>query len=281
MHKLRSDILSAGKERPSPVAAKIRAPKGEAGIGPSLAAIPVKRTESRTTNQREKERAPAALAATVLTLRRRSFEATIVNLSSDGAMIEVDCDAHIGERVSIPLGDGSDGECVVRWVKGSRLGIEFDGYSLEIGRADDGSFVFRRNNAAKRRISERAPRQTLVWRATVHTGADAIAVRLANVSATGAMLEGELKLSPGTSILLDLAGAGMMPSTVRWAEPGRIGVLFDRDFDVKLLSICSQAEAGPRKVEWIKPEFLQDENDPNSPHRDWSRFAADDLASFR
>lgn len=277
MHKLRSDILSAGKERPSPVVAKAK----PASLGGSLAAIPVKRTESRTTNQREGDRLPGVIATTTLTYGRHKHDARVVNLSSDGAMVELDLEVHIGDRVGISLGDGSEGACIVRWIKAGRIGLEFDGYSLELGQAADGSFAFRRNDAAKRRIAERAPRQSLVWRATVHAGHDAIPVRLVNVSATGAMLEGELGLADGAAILLDFSGAGMMPSTICWSEKGRVGVVFEREFDVSALSICVAADEAASKIDWVKPVYLQDERDPNSPHNDWSRLTLADLTYFR
>lgn len=277
MHKLRSDILSAGRERPSPVATKAKA----ATLGGSLASVPVKRTESRTTNQREGDRLPGVIATTTLTYGRHKHDARVVNLSSDGAMVELDLDVRIGDRVGISLGDGSDGKCIVRWIREGRIGLEFDGYSLELGQADDGSFAFRRNTSGKRRIAERAPRQSLVWRATIHAGHDSIPVRLVNVSSSGAMLEGDLAFEEGATVLLDLSGAGMMPSTIRWCEKGRAGVVFERDFDVGILSICAAADDGPRKVDWVKPAYLQDERDPNSPHNDWSRLSLADLSYFR
>lgn len=276
MHKLRSDILSAGQERPSPVAAKTKAKA--ASLGGSLAAIPVKRTESRTTNQRDGDRLPDVLAETVLTLRRKKYEARVVNISSDGAMLEVEAELLIGERVSISLGDGSDGKCVVRWVKNGRVGLEFDGYSLELGRGEDGSFAFRRSTEGKRKIAERAVRQSLVWRATLHHGHDSLPVRLANVSSTGALLEGVLAIEPGSAVLLDFAGVGMMPSTVRWCKGGSIGLLFDRHFDVRALAICAREDAGLRKIDWVKPEYLMDERNPNSPHAGrWEKLTLADL----
>lgn len=279
MHKLRSDILSAGQDRPSPVAAKTTAtPKPRvASLGASLAAIPVKRTESRTTNQREGDRVPGVIADTTLTVRRRKMDARVVNLSCDGAMIEVDVELHIGERVAISLGDGGSGKCVVRWIRGGRIGLEFDGFSLELGQGPEG-FAFRRSEEAKRKIAERATRQALVWRATLHHGPDSTPVRLANVSTTGALLEGAPDVEVGASVLIDLSGAGMMPSTVRWAEGGRVGVLFDREFDVQLLSICAAHDAAPKKIDWVKPEYLTDERNPNSPHAGrWEKLTLEDL----
>lgn len=273
MHKLRAEILSSGVPRPSPVAAK----KPAAALGASLANIPVKRTESRTTNQREGDRLPGVIAETTLTIRRRKQPARVINISSDGAMLEVDADVHIGDKVAIELGDGSDGPCIVRWLRDGRIGLEFDGYSLELGYSQDGQFAFRRNSAKPRKITERAKRESLVWRATLHAGPDSIPVRMINVSATGAQLEGTVDLAPDMPVLLDFASVGMMPSTVRWCEKGRVGLSFDRHFDVSLLAICTAADAKEQKVEWIKPVYLRNERDPNSPHRDWAKFTPEDL----
>jgi len=277
VHKTRSEILS-GAPRASPVAAKRRA---AVASGASLTAIPVKRTESRTTNQRTGDRTPGILAATRLTLRRRKFDARVVNLSADGAMIEVDAEARIGEAVTMTFGEGDTGKAIVRWVRNGRIGVEFDGYSLELGRNADGSFAFRRNTQKHRKTIERAPRQSLVWRAHVHAGERSIPVKLTNVSASGAQLEGELEFAEGTSLLLDFASVGMLPSTVRWCDGKRMGLSFDKHFDVSLLSICAVSQQEIRKMNWIKPEYLANENDPNSPHRDWSKITAEDVACFR
>jgi len=277
VHKIRSEILS-NAPRPSPVAAKTRKP---AALGASLAAIPVKRTESRTTNQREGDRVPGVLASTTLTLRRRKLDARVVNLSADGVMVEVDADARIGDRVTMTFGKGDAGTAIVRWIRDGRIGMEFDGYSLELGRNEDGSFAFRRNTGGRRKTTERAPRHSLVWRAHVHAGHQSIPVKLANVSASGASIEGEMDLPVGASVLLDFASVGMLPSTVRWCEGNRAGLSFDRHFDVSLLSICSVSEQSIRKIDWVKPEYLADENDPDSPHRNWEKMSPSDLAFFR
>lgn len=283
MHKIRSEILS-NTPRPSPVAAKTRKP---AVLGASLATVPVKRTESRTTNQREGDRVPGVLASTTLTLRRRKLDARVVNLSADGVMVEVDADARIGDRVTMTFGKGDaggkddTGSAIVRWVRDGRIGMEFDGYSLELGRNEDGSFAFRRNTAGRRKTAERAPRQALVWRAHVHAGDRSIPVKLANVSASGASIEGEMNLPVGASVLLDFASVGMLPSTVRWCEGDRAGLSFDKHFDVALLSICAVSDQAIRKIDWVKPDYLADENDPDSPHRNWDRMTPADLAFFR
>lgn len=276
MHKFRSEILSSATPRPSPVAAK---PRKAAALGASLAAIPVKRTESRKTNQREGDRIPGILASTTLTLRRRKMQSRVVNLSADGAMLEVDAEARIGDRVTMTFGDaGGTGKAIVRWVRDGRIGLEFDGYSLELGRNEDGSFVFRRETSARRKTTERAPRQSLVWRAHVHAGHQSIAVRLANVSASGALLEGDLDFEVGTSVLLDFASVGMLPSTVRWCDKGRMGLSFDRHFDVGLLAICAVPEQSIRKIDWVKPEYLMNERSPDSPHAAcWDKLTPEDL----
>ena len=116
MHKLRATILS-GDGHPvvtTDVPKRPAAPKPAATLGASLARIPVKRETSRVTHQRVGDRLPGVMAETVLTLRRRKHDAAVINLSSDGMMIEGEWEARIGEKVSVQLPDGSPGKAIVR-----------------------------------------------------------------------------------------------------------------------------------------------------------------------
>lgn len=256
MHKLRATILG-GDGHPTVTTATPKRPAAKgASLGASLAAIPVKRETSRITHQRVGDRLPGVMADTVLTLRRRKFDAAVINISSDGMMIEGEWEAHIGDKVGVALPDGSPGKAVVRWIRGDRLGLEFDGFSLEIGRTATGDFAFRRDTQPKRRVSERAPRKTLVWTATLHADTEMAPAKLRNISATGAQLDCPLQLAPDTKVTLSLGGAGFMPSTVRWCEGGRIGLSFARKFDVEMLTICADQDPAMRAIEWVKPEYL-------------------------
>lgn len=260
MHKLRATILN-GDGHP---VVTTDVPKRPASLGASLAKIPVKRETSRITHQRAGDRLPGVMAQTVLTLRRRKYDAAVINLSSDGMMIEGEWDARIGEKVSVQLPDGSPGNALVRWIRDARTGLEFDGFSLEIGRTPTGGFAFRRDTAPKRRISDRAPRKTLVWTATIHADSEMAPAKLRNISASGAQCDCALELAAGSRVTISLGGAGFMPSTVRWCEKGRIGISFDRPFDVEMLNICADQDPTMRAIEWVKPEYLN-ANSPWAP----------------
>lgn len=273
MHELRSAILSgAGVARATPVA-----PKRRLGHGSSLVGIPVRREESRLTNQRREDRLPGVIGSAVLTFRRRKHEARVVNLSSTGMMAECAIEPRIGERLGLDLGEAGRGKCVVRWIRGSRLGLEFDGFSLRLGRSDSGDFVFQRHEDDRPKQA-RAPRQALAWPASIHAGGETTAVRIRNISPAGALLESERDLPAETAVMLDLSGAGMVTGTVRWCEDGHIGVKFDRDFDLRALSACAQETGETTHATWLKPEYLETELEPDSPWAArWEKLTLADL----
>lgn len=261
MHEFRSTILSGAATGPvTPIKGKSRQ-----GSGSSLVGISVRREESRLTNQRREDRLPGVVACAILTFRRRKYEARVINLSSTGAMLECDIEPRIGEKVAIDLGDGSAGKCAVRWLRGSRIGVEFDGFGLMLGRSENGDFVISPDR--KRKESPRPPREALVWSAEIHADGLAVPARLRNISSRGALLESQRAIAPETKVLIDLHGAGMVPGVARWYEDGHVGVQFDREFDIRALSACIQAETGKNlpKANWLKPEYLETELDPNSP----------------
>lgn len=253
MHKLRATIL--GGEGPPVVTTDT--PKRPASLGGSLAAIPVKRETSRITHQRSGDRLPGAIAGTCFTLRRHAYDTSVINISSDGMMVELDIEARIGEAASVTLPDGSPGKCIVRWVREGRIGVEFQGFSLDIGRTPTGGFAFRRNIDPKRKIADRAARKSLVWNVTLHADTEMVPAKLRNISSSGAQIDCPLVLKPETRVLLALGGAGFMPSHIRWCEGGRIGLSFDRPFDIEMLSICADDDPTMKAIDWVKPEYLK------------------------
>lgn len=278
MHKLRATILNGGVHPPVSTSEPKRPAATKSSVGPSLMSLPVKRETSRTTHQRSSDRLPGIMASTTLTVRRAGHETAVLNLSSDGAMIETDVELRIGDRVAITLPDGTDGRCIVRWLRERRVGLEFDGFGLEIGRSATGTFTFRREVAPKRKIADRAKRRSMVWNATLHADTEMVGVKLRNVSASGAQLDCDLVLDAGTKVLLSLGGAGFMPSKVRWCEAGHMGLSFDREFDVDMLIVCAEQDESMKAIEWVKPEYLMDERSPDSP---WAaRFDKLTLADF-
>jgi hypothetical protein len=82
----------------------------------------------------------------------------------------------------------------------------------------------------------RPPRQGILKVASVQWNGMTIPVRVRNISTGGALLESSRTLPPESQIQLDLPGCGHLGAEVRWAEGKRMGVQFEQEFDLRLLS---------------------------------------------
>ena len=279
MHSIRS-IISGQQPQSTPIAAKRR--NGRASAEASLLALPIKREESRLTNHRCEDRQGGVIDSTVLHFRRRACQARVINISSHGAMVACEAEPPIGARVEIELGEAERGACVVRWLREGRIGLEFDGYTLQLGRSESGDFVFRRaEEEVEKKQPERAPRQALVWMGSLHSDTGVFPVRLHNISAGGAMVDAieGCDLAEGARVMLDLSGVGMLRADVRWNDDGRLGLGFDGDFDPAVLSTCARAaQPTPEGTTWLKPEYLETELEPDSPWAArWETLKPEDL----
>lgn len=72
----------------------------------------------------------------------------------------------------------------------------------------------------------RRPRKNLLLAASIEAGALRVAVRIRNLSETGAMLDGTALPDPGTTFTLRRADIAMS-ATVVWISAGRCGIRFD------------------------------------------------------
>jgi hypothetical protein len=61
-------------------------------------------------------------------------------------------------------------------------------------------------------------------------------VRLRNISITGALVECDRAIAPGTHMVVDIVGVGPVTGTVRWAGTRKFGVQFDGEFDLARLA---------------------------------------------
>ena len=78
-------------------------------------------------------------------------------------------------------------------------------------------------------------------------------IRLRNISAMGALVESERSLSPGTAITIDIVGVGPVVGTVRWAQAGKFGVLFNDQFDMARLAA---KQAKQNDVTMLRPWYV-------------------------
>lgn len=292
MNELRTAIASGQGLRPNgPIAKKIKpaAPKG------GLAAIAVKREESRLTNQRREERHRNILEDATIYFRRRKHQVPVINVSSNGVMIETHLEPWIGESMEIQFGECNRTKCVVRWIRDNRMGLEFNDETTIIGPASIQDFIIRRlrgdqgasEGAAPGAKTNREPRHNLIWIATLHWNHDSIPVKMRNISSEGAMLETSHQFPVGSEVLLDLEEAGTAFAKVRWAKGGQIGVKFDAKFNLKNLTKCtptaaSMNAAGRPTTYMVKPQYLQSEKSPESPWAAmWDKFGLEDLKGRR
>jgi hypothetical protein len=293
MNELRSAIASGRGLRPNgPIAKKNKpaAPKG------GLAAIAVKREESRLTNQRREERHRNILEDATIYFRRRKYQVPVVNVSAGGVMIETDIEPWIGESVEIQFGDCNRTKCVVRWIRGSRMGLEFNDETTIIGPASIQNFIIRQLRGDQGPANDvddadakasREPRHNLIWIATLHCNHDSYPVRMRNISSEGAMLETKHQFPVGTEVLLDLEEGGTAFSKIRWAKGGQIGLKFDHKFNLKNLAKCSPTAAsmsanGKPTTYMVKPRYLESDGRPDSPWAAmWDKFDMEDLKGRR
>jgi len=268
VHDIRSSLVRG--ERRVPLATK----SSRAGAGAkdgSLAGITIRRDEHRRSDQRREGRQINVIDQAVITHQRRHHEVAVLNVSSRGAMIQTDLVPRIGAQLEIRFADCNRTQCFVRWVRGGRIGLEFDKETLVIGASEAEAHYI-----SGRRLGEfptlevksaRAPRQGLMLRAELHWPQGSMSVKLRNISAEGAMLQASQDLHEHAEVVLEIPEIAAIAGRVRWCRSKQIGVRFDNVFDLCDLS-NKPVEPNFEKIEkldYLKPDYLRSESDPNSP----------------
>jgi hypothetical protein len=264
MHELRSTILAGEAKPATPVASKSR--KSDSGGFGGLAKIPIKREEARVTNQRLEDRLRGIVERTNIVFRRRRQEVAVINVSSRGAMIQAGIEPRIGEKIDIVFADQNRTNCIVRWVREGRIGVEFVNETILWTSDPYGNPVFQAEPpeapSAIHAVADREPRQKLLRAGTLYWSGISIPVRLRNISGGGARVESGRELCPGAEVELDLGEAGFQIAEVRWSKDGQVGLRFAESFDIESLA---PSQAGERPPEILKPAYLETELQPDSP----------------
>ncbi|HXH00217.1 MAG TPA: EAL domain-containing protein [Sphingomicrobium sp.] len=86
----------------------------------------------------------------------------------------------------------------------------------------------------------REPRHRLMRRAIVAIDGVPTEIRLRNLSAMGALVECDRAVGAGTPLTIDIIGVGPVVGTVRWAQAGKFGVLFEAPFDLTRLAVKAE-----------------------------------------
>jgi hypothetical protein len=263
MHELRSTILS-GEPKAALVARKEKT-KAEAASPGGLAKIAIKRQEARVTDQRLEDRLRGVVESSTIIFRRRRQDVAVVNVSSRGAMIRGEIEPRIGEKIDLLFDGRNRTQCIVRWVREGRVGLEFVNETI-FWTSDRGNGpVFEAEKAetpAVHAVAERESRHKLLRAGTLYWSGISIPVRLRNISGGGARVEGGRDLCPGSEVELDLGEAGFQIAEVRWSKDGQVGLRFAQSFDIESLAPSHQAERPP---EVLKPAYLETELQPDSP----------------
>jgi hypothetical protein len=275
VHEIRTTVFN--KHRQVTLASKSAA-RG-AGSG-SLAGVRIRREESRTCDQRREDRHIDVIGRAAIRYERQTLEVPVLNVSAHGTMIQSDLQPQIGARIDIQFEECNWTRCHVRWVRGGRVGLEFEKETLIISANDSGSrMVSGRRSGEHPTIAiknERAPRQHLILRGQLHWRSGSMPVRLRNISAQGALVDGTQDLDTGEPVVLELPGGTAVEATVRWCQSKHIGVRFDEPFDPAVLAQCH--DDTPAQIDYVKPDYLRSDGKADSPWAArWERLNRDDL----
>lgn len=257
---IRTRIFGPGADDPL---LPVKKPKG--AQPDTLNSISIARTECRRGNVRGGDRHRLASEQAVIRLADSEHVVDVVNLSAGGAMVRGTIDLLLWDHVGLVLGEGSELDCAVRWIKGADIGLEFahetridcdkdtrddllrtvirksfpDAAEIALEypqrRVDDDPSVD--PESVKRRGADRHP---LVWNGVIYYDDrhdyEAEPVRLRNISVTGALVQSGNPLPEGANVFLDLRGAGRFPATVQWTRGDQSGLQFHELFDIHLLA---------------------------------------------
>ena len=260
-----------------------------------LGAVAVPRSEGRRANHRSGDRHRLGGESATVRHKRRKVEVGLINLSGGGAMIEGPLQAKLWDRLDLVLGEFGRIECIVRWKRGDRFGLEF-AHETRIDCDDETRDEMLRQVIRKsfpevsgaltpepvlaegedEPVQKRAEaRHPLIWSGVLHHDYDWQTARIRNISSGGAMVECESEVQTGATVYLDIGDAGRMAATVCWARGDQIGLGFVESFDVsRLASRTPELTPGT----WAKPDYLKDESTETSPWAsEWGRLTLPEL----
>lgn len=275
-----------------------RAAPSTAAEEESFAELSVRREAIRQANHRGGDRHRLDEPAVEIVHDGERRTVTLVNLSGGGAMIEGANGLMLWDRVFLQLGDCCQVEAAVRWIRGSRYGLEFahetriDGSREETarmlravisrsfpdvvakGQAREKEQIAASSEAAsppiqQRQQVERELRHPLIWSGLVHYDHQTFDVRLRNVSTGGALVQCSHTLPVGAELLLELGEAGSFFATVNWAHGDAAGLKFKQPFDLQHLASATPTVASER---WVAPDYLRESHSANGPWaKQWGR----------
>ncbi|HZU50275.1 MAG TPA: PilZ domain-containing protein [Sphingomicrobium sp.] len=283
---IRAEILGGAEERKTRLLVR-KKPKQVEATG--LTDIVIPREEVRRTDMRREDRPPADGKIYRARFRDCDHEVELLNLSGGGAMIRGRLSPNIDEPLELFLSEGESIECLVRWVRDMRIGLEL-AHETKVQCTEEKRVELLREVVRERFPAEelemvklesketdhrRADRHPLIWFGELHHNSHRWTVRLRNISETGALIEFTGALRLGSEVELDLGASGKLAATVSWAVGDHAGLEFAEPFDLAQL-----AKSKPRvtSTTWLRPAYLEGETAEDSAWDDaWNRLSVDEL----
>jgi PilZ domain len=262
--------IFGGKADESPI---LQGKKPKGAKADTLNSVRVSREEARRANTRESDRHRLPDEAVRVSHKGLSCDVQLVNLSGGGAMVAGEFEPMLWDRVELHLGENGMIECVVRWIKGNRVGLEF-AHETRIDCSGSDRAALLRAVIAKSfpevaletavpDTAEAPPpadehrggkRHPLMWSGQVHHDFQSSPCRLRNISETGAMIECSAPLRVGAEPMLELGEAIQLSATVVWVAGDSVGLRFRQPFDLQLLAGVRPEVTSAR---WKAPSYLQ------------------------
>jgi len=156
----------------------------------------------------------------------------IRNISAGGMMVRTFCPIPEGTRLSVELKCGQPISGVVSWTRDIHVGISFD----------DPVDIIDLLSTSAEGPRPRQPRIEVSSFVTLREGATIYRMRTCDISQGGLKVQCDTPLTPGSDVVVTLAGIEPQPGVVRWTHANQIGVTFNR-----LLAL-------PTLVEWLRAQ---------------------------
>jgi len=280
MNKFRSAILGgAGAPSFGPL---VSSKSGRNAEAERLESVEIPRDAGRSADHRDEDRHRLARETATIGYKGKKLTVDLINLSGGGAMIEADIKPRLWDRVDLYLGDGSPIECAVRWLRKSRIGLEFayethiecdaeqrNALLLEVIRrsfpdlAANAPAAKPEAEAAEDDVTRRGEvRHPLIWNGAILWQHDEHKVRLRNISTSGVLVDSQADFPEGAEVMLDLGDCGQYFATVSWSRGGQAGLLFKAPFDLSALA-AGKPEIAPQRSK--APTYLDLSSDQSSP----------------
>ena len=298
-NSFRSAVLSGKAGRHDDLVARTKKGRTDRSAK-GLTGVAVPREEGRSRNERGADRHRLIAEAATVRVARRKHSVELINVSGGGAMVAGKLSAKLWDKVELNLGENGSVECIVRWIRGDRYGLEFahetrldcsaaqrDALLREVLARSFGDVAISLPRAERTRKADAKPvidasseqriadRHPLIWTGTLHHDYQSSPIRVRNISSTGCMIECATPVRINTEPLLELSDSLSVSGTVVWAVGDQVGFQFHSPFDMSQLA-QSLPDVAPSH--WIRPGYLDSEPGGTSPWDPrWNRMSVGEL----